>query len=198
MGISIESFWRFEKVYNFEDDEKIDPQQLVDLLVVVDKINDEIEFAVQQGDLKALKRNQEFGRNIFFANEKKVRDKMFNQPYFMTKDFLLWAKKLRYQIPEEMESLIFENGESLLTKSEAQEFGRLKKEKIKWNESIKASVMIGLWLKEIDFLVTHTDIENKIWSEFPNIPKSTIKNMIWKAIPNKFQNQGGAQKQKKD
>lgn len=97
---------------------------------------------------------------------------------------------------EEMEESNSDEAEQTpLTKSEKQELGRLRKEKEKWDESISASVSIGIWLTELKYKITHKELEAQILKAFPDIPKSTINKKIWEAIPEDYKNTGGAKKQ---
>jgi len=57
---------------------------------------------------------------------------------------------------------------------------------------LAAAIEIGIWLKYREELVTKKQLEEKVLSLYPDIPKITIKDRIWKAIPDRFKNQGGA------
>jgi hypothetical protein len=81
-----------------------------------------------------------------------------------------------------------------LLPKEARELGRLKLEKSKWHDSIKASVLIGLFCKEQEekqIKITRDMLTGKLFElGFGELPDTTIEK-IWKALPEKCRKKAG-------
>jgi hypothetical protein len=187
LGFEIESFWEVVAVARKNNHE---------FLSLLDEIHEKISFSAQEGKLSPLKRESGFlGPDYSSLACYGAASEMRKQPYFNTLKFVMWAKEKSYKIPKEINGL--GDVQTPLTKHESQELGRLRIEKEKWNDSIKASIELGLWLGGINYKITHFDLKEKILSKFPDIPAITINDIIWKAIPPEYKNTGGAKKQKK-
>lgn len=65
---------------------------------------------------------------------------------------------------------------------EAQELGRLRNEKDKWDASIVAALHIGLYCAQLDHSITRAELADEVYKVDPKIPDTTIEK-IWKAIP---------------
>ncbi len=188
LGIDIISLWA--AVYHEDSGE---------FNIIINDINNDINFACQKKDLTPLKRDY-YSASVNYPDFGKAASEMKSQPYFKVIEFIQWADSLLYKIPLELEDFkndIDQNNSIKKQKQKAQELGMLRKEKDKFDSSIQASVMIGLWLKDIDYRITHKNLIEKIQSEYPDIPKTIINNIIWNAIPDEYKNQGGSKKQKK-
>lgn len=100
---------------------------------------------------------------------------------------------------EENHRELFGEEQAQLSGKESQELGRLKREKSKWDESIEASVQIGLYCKEQSekgSKITRDMLVDKIVElGFGDLPNTTIEK-IWKAIPEKYRKQVGRPRKK--
>jgi hypothetical protein len=78
-----------------------------------------------------------------------------------------------------------------LPAKEKRELGQLRNEKMKWDESIKATFHICSFCKDKeDGSVTRDMVRDQIHKYFPQLPETTI-DKIWKAIPPNYRNKGG-------
>ena len=80
-----------------------------------------------------------------------------------------------------------------LSSEDAREIGRLRREKFKWDDSIKASVHIGIFCNELEqgVKITRDMLAQKIYDlKFKDLPNTTIEK-IWKAIPEKYRKRAG-------
>ncbi len=89
-----------------------------------------------------------------------------------------------------------DNQQSLNAK-ERREFGQLKREKEKWDASIKAAVEIGIFCQEQNKKMTRKEIWDKVYKADPNIHNTTIEK-IWKAIPKQYRTTGGRPKKSEE
>jgi hypothetical protein len=94
-----------------------------------------------------------------------------------------WSKK---QVNNERESC------GPLSGKEKQELGRLQREKEKWDDSIRAAVVAGLFCAG---LKGQRIIRDQLWEALrqeglDSIPDTTF-DKIWKAVPEKFRHPGG-------
>lgn len=114
-----------------------------------------------------------------------TRDKILNNLLFKLEDVEQFEKKLSKTIQIEKDTL---------TPKEAQELGRLRREKSKWDDSIKASLHIGLFCNELskqDKKITRDMLSQKLFDlKFKDLPNTTIEK-IWKAIPEKYRKKAG-------
>lgn len=79
---------------------------------------------------------------------------------------------------------------------ERQELGRLRKAKEKWDDSIHAAVIATQFCIEQNDRVTKKLLWDKLdQQKYGKIP-NTVFEKIWKAIPQKYRNIGGAPKKK--
>ena len=78
---------------------------------------------------------------------------------------------------------------------ERTQFGQLLREKEKWDISIEAALEIGRSLKP-GKRIKRDEFEDKIFTEFRDLPSTTIK-LIWDKIPPKFKFVGRPPKKKK-
>ena len=94
----------------------------------------------------------------------------------------------RLQLPETNQT---KEVYSKLSPKESQELGRLRKEKEKWDDSIKAAVQAAIYCEKQGKKVT----KKQIWDELSqhsldNIPNTTF-DKIWRAIPSEYRSIGG-------
>ena len=85
-------------------------------------------------------------------------------------------------------------GPESLNSEEARELGRLRTQKQKWDESIRAAVFATRFVTKQSTPITR----DQLWTElnrgnFGNIPNTSFEK-IWKAIPKEFRNLGGRPK----
>ena len=84
---------------------------------------------------------------------------------------------------------------------DARELGRLRREKFKWDDSIKASVHIGIFCNESlekGVKITKRKLEDKIFKlGFKDLPNTTIEK-IWKALPEKYKKKAGRPSKKQE
>jgi len=95
-------------------------------------------------------------------------------------------------IPSEIEAFEKENEELIqrmqneanggLKGKEAQELGRLRIEKEKWDASIVAALNIGLYCANLGHPITRAELADEVYKIDPKIP-DTVIDKIWKAIP---------------
>ena len=89
-----------------------------------------------------------------------------------------------------------DNQQSLNAK-ERREFGQLKREKEKWDASIKVAVEIGIFCQEQNKKIKRAEIRDKAYEANPNIHDTTIEK-IWKAIPKQYRSTGGRPKKSEE
>jgi hypothetical protein len=71
-------------------------------------------------------------------------------------------------------------------------FGQLKREKLKWDESLKVAVHIGIFCsKKKERTVKRKMVWDEVYSNFSLIEDATIER-IWTAIPDKYRKGPGA------
>ena len=80
--------------------------------------------------------------------------------------------------------LIVDRG-AVLAAHEAREIGELRKEKAKWDSSIAAAVLAGVYFANLDREIIRADLQDFINKIDKHIPNTTI-NEIWKALPAKY------------
>ena len=108
-------------------------------------------------------------------------------------------------VPSEIESFEKENDELIqglkneanggLKGKEAQELGRLRSEKDKWDASIVAALRIGLYCAHLDDAITRAELADEVYKMDPKIPDTTVEK-IWKAIPVDKRKDAGRPKKK--
>ena len=112
-------------------------------------------------------------------------DEVLRSLHFYMKDVNEFEKK---------HSKIIQIEKDTLTPKEAQELGRLRREKSKWDDSIEAALQIGLFCNELskqDEKITRDMLSQKLFDlKFKDLPNTTIEK-IWKAIPEKFRKKAG-------
>ena len=103
---------------------------------------------------------------------------------------------------EELEQLRFEkqtvnrnelkdNEHQCLRMPDAQELGRLKKEKAQLDKLLKAAVLIGHWVDTCKFRITKSQIQGILDNHFPDMyNKPTIITQLWDSLPNNAKNTG--------
>ena len=86
-----------------------------------------------------------------------------------------------------------------LSKSEDQELGRLRKEKLKWDLSLEAAVKSAIYFsREAETPVKHKDLEDFIYKKVHKSVPTTSIERIWKSFPDELKkNAGRPQKKKK-
>ncbi|GAB6147011.1 hypothetical protein [Desulfocicer niacini] len=78
-----------------------------------------------------------------------------------------------------------------LTKTERQEFGRLKLTEERWSESLKAAVLIGHWIDTCQSRVIKSRIRGILANHFPDMKnKETVLAELWNSIPDNAKNSG--------
>ncbi len=189
VGLDIKSFWNTVGEANKRND--------TEFLMIIQDFSEKIDFALQNGDLKELNMKRPFIIKKYPGLSRELSYEMREQAHFKLSDFISWAKWMQFTLPNEIIDFLLEENGLEMRKTDALELGQLRKEKEKWSDSIKASVDVGLWLEKTNVAITHKDLEKKVLFEFPDVPKTTIHGMIWKAIPDHYKNKGGAAKQKK-
>jgi len=97
LGVDMESFWKLTK---HKDAGKF--------LKIINEMNKNISFA-EQKDLTPLEQKPSFLVNNYSSLGRGAAYEMRTQPYFKLFEFIEWAKKLSYKIPQEIESKTFEN-----------------------------------------------------------------------------------------
>ena len=75
-----------------------------------------------------------------------------------------------------------------LSSEDARELGRLRREKVTWDNSIKASVHIGIYCCNLDHPITRNELVDEV-SKY-SLPYTTIEK-IWKAIPEELKKRAG-------
>ncbi len=90
------------------------------------------------------------------------------------------------------ESITIEDEKESLTPNEKRELGRLRNEKIKWDSSIKAATIAGIFCGTQSQLITKKKLRKELESHklYLNLSDTTFEK-IWKAIPEKHKNLGG-------
>ena len=78
-----------------------------------------------------------------------------------------------------------------LPAKEARELGQLRREKEKWDDSLKAALIAGIRLGQLGRKIKKADFTDSILSM--DLPMSTI-DKIWNSIPSEFKNQAGRPK----
>nr|BDD46989.1 hypothetical protein 7 [Desulfobacteraceae bacterium] len=109
------------------------------------------------------------------------KDKILNSLFFKLDDVMRFEENGRKN-----------NG--LSAKKDAQELGRLKREKSGWDDSIKAAVKIGIFCNQLstkNIEITKNKLTDEIYKlGYKDLPKTTIEK-IWKAIPEKYRKKAG-------
>ncbi len=117
--------------------------------------------------------------------EEKTVSEMISPYYFRIEDIKHLEKK--YGMTEV-------KGGNGLSSEDARELGRLRRERSKWDDSIKASLQIGLFCNEVSKeskKITRDMLTDKLFElGFNELPKTTIEK-IWKAIPEKYRKKAG-------
>jgi hypothetical protein len=110
--------------------------------------------------------------------------------------------EMRFKIDDiekfENENPNFIQSDSLkMTAKQSREFGQLKLEKKKWDQSIKAAVEATLFCKDQKIPVTRNQLwDHLLKNKLGDIPDTTFEK-IWKAIPQKYRSKGGRPKKAK-
>ncbi len=91
---------------------------------------------------------------------------------------------------EENDWIVSDDNRSSVSGKEAQELGRLRKEKAKWNSSIVAAVQIGLSCGNLEERITRAQLQDKVYEIDSDIP-NTVIDKIWKALPENVKQQAG-------
>jgi hypothetical protein len=110
--------------------------------------------------------------------------------WFDDRFYLVWTVELRTYLSL-IEDIILTNR---FTAQDARELGRLRTEKSKWDDSIKASVRIGIFCGELlekGIEIKRDELKDKIHELGLKLPNTTI-DKIWKAIPEKYRKKAGA------
>jgi len=89
-----------------------------------------------------------------------------------------------------------DNQQSLNAK-ERREFGQLKREKEKWDASIKAAVTIGIFCQKQKKKMLFKEIQAEVNKFDKNIPETTIRKIL-AALPEQYKSQGGRPKKPKE
>ena len=77
-----------------------------------------------------------------------------------------------------------------------QEFGRLRRQKEKWDSSIDVAVKIGMFCQAQDRILNYSEIQDQVYGIDKSLPDTTIRK-IWKSIPKKYKSKGGRPGKKK-
>lgn len=80
---------------------------------------------------------------------------------------------------------------------ERREFGQLKREKEKWDASIKAAVTIGIFCQKQKKKMLFKEIQAEVNKFDKNIPETTIRKIL-AALPEQYKSQGGRPKKSKE
>ena len=92
---------------------------------------------------------------------------------------------------EKFESKHPEISQTTLGANDARELGRLKREKIKWDDSIAAAVNIGFFCSKLDHPIKRDELKDKIYFNGYKDPPDTTIEKIWKAIPETLKKKAG-------
>ena len=106
-------------------------------------------------------------------------------------------KKICYKLAD-IEKFEHEHPEIIntpLTKKEACELGRLRKEQNKVDMYLQAAVDIGLWCNDVQEPVTRKMLVDKIQDKYPEITKKAINKHFWQAVPKDLRHPGDHIKQ---
>ena len=98
---------------------------------------------------------------------------------------------VRFEQEWELESA--DQPRTALSAKEAQELGRLRKEKRKWDASIVAALKVGLFCAKTDKPILRRTVTDIAFGVDNRIPDTTIDN-IWKAIPEEMKKAAGRPK----
>ena len=82
-----------------------------------------------------------------------------------------------------------------LTKKEAYELGKLRKEQNKVDMYLQAAVDIGLWCNDVQESITRKMLVDKIQGKYPEITKKVINKHFWQAVPKELRHPGDHIKQ---
>lgn len=97
--------------------------------------------------------------------------------------------------PEMFESVSFDEKEHIDAK-EKRELGQLRREKEKWDASMKVAVRIGIFCREQDRELNWAEVYDKAQTIDSSLPEKTIRQ-VWNAIPPQYRSKGGYPKGKK-
>jgi hypothetical protein len=81
--------------------------------------------------------------------------------------------------------------------NDKRELGRLKREKKKWDLSIKAALEVGLLCNQSEEPLKRADLRDFLYNKNFDLPDTTIEK-IWKAIPEKLKKSAGRPPLKKN
>ena len=119
------------------------------------------------------------------------KDELLNSLFFKMEDVMHFEDKEKNN---GMES-------NRLPKNDARELGRLRQEKSKWDNSIKAAVLIGIFCDQLStegIKITKAKLQDEIHKiGFKDLPKTTIEK-IWKALPEQHRKKAGRPPKEKD
>jgi hypothetical protein len=120
-------------------------------------------------------------------------------------DVLQWADQFRYKISD-IESFerdyrhIFDPlyklqslGNIDMDAKEKREFGQLKREKEKWDASIQAALLVGMFVQEKGQVLKRKDVKDQLYKIDSTLPDTAFEK-IWKAIPSQYRHKGGRTK----
>jgi hypothetical protein len=123
-------------------------------------------------------------------------------------DVLQWADQFRYKISD-VENFerdyrhIFDPSYKLqslgnpdMDANEKRKFGQLKREKEKWDASIQAALLVGMFVqeqKQKNQVLKRKDVSDKLYKIDSSLP-DTVFEKIWKAIPSQYRHKGGRTK----
>jgi hypothetical protein len=79
---------------------------------------------------------------------------------------------------------------------EKRELGQLKREKEKWDSSIQASLLIGMFVQKKNQVLKRKDIKDQLYRIDSSLPDTAFEK-IWKAIPSQYRHKGGRTKKEK-
>ena len=90
---------------------------------------------------------------------------------------------------------IQESERKSLTGKEARELGQLRKEKLKWDDSIVAAVKAGLFCSSQGRSITKKELDTELYQQKLGQIHKTTFDRIWKAIPQELRSLGGRPKE---
>lgn len=76
---------------------------------------------------------------------------------------------------------------------EKREFGQLKREKEKWDASIQAALLVGMFVQEKNQVLKRKDVKDQLYKIDSTLPDTAFEK-IWKAIPSQYRHKGGRTK----
>lgn len=104
---------------------------------------------------------------------------------FFPAEVMGFEKELGFAIKEDQD-----NQSGSLDAKEARELGLLRREKAKWESSIKVALQIGMHCINLDHQITRDELTDAAYGIDAELPDTTI-DKIWQAIPDKYKKGAG-------